>query len=175
MKLRAIIFKLSAGRPIAFLHEKDAESLKVHTGERLSISLGKNSFIATVDIADKIFKRGNIALSQEAAKSLIASKGDIINVTLAPRPKSSILIQNHEKTQRYSKQELLTIMKDIVTNALTETEVSYFVSEVFHHGLSERETLDLTRAIYETGKHLTWHTKNIADKHSIGYTSTEIR
>jgi len=168
MKLRSILFKLSAGRPIAFLHEKDAASLKVHTGERILISFGKRSFVSTVDIADSLFKQGHVALSEEAAAALQVAQNNVVTVSLAPRPLSSVIIQNHEKTQKYTKEQLLTIIKDIVSNALSEAEVSYFVSEVFHHGLSLEETANLTRAIFETGSKVEWHTSEIADKHSIG-------
>jgi putative thymidine phosphorylase len=162
------VFKFSAGRPIAFLHKNDATTLKVHTGERVLISRGSKSFVSALDITDDLFRQGHIALSEEAAAALDVSNGDSISVSLAPRPLSSIIIQNHEKAQQYSKKQLLTIVRDIVTNALTEAEISYFVSEVFHHGLSLEETANLTRAIFETGSHVTWHTREIADKHSIG-------
>lgn len=168
MKLKVIPFKLTAGRPIAFLHESDAKILKVYPSSRIRIRHGGLSCLAIVDVVTGLFKPGNIALSSEVLQILPHAKNNHVEVNFAERPESSMIIQKKIISKRYSEKEIKTIVSDIVNNALTEAEISYFVSDVYRNSLSLEETVYLTKAIAETGKKLSWGSKKIADKHSIG-------
>ncbi|MFH1290082.1 MAG: thymidine phosphorylase, partial [Nanoarchaeota archaeon] len=46
--------------------------------------------------------------------------------------------------------------------------IAYFVSGVYHNGMSFKETVYLTEAMAKTGRMLKWKSNKIADKHSIG-------
>jgi putative thymidine phosphorylase len=46
--------------------------------------------------------------------------------------------------------------------------VAYFVSGVYQNGMSLQETIFLTDAVYSNGKSISWGSKLIVDKHSIG-------
>lgn len=167
MKLKVKSFKLVAGRPVAFLHEKDAQQLKVYPGSRIRIRSAKSSCLAVVDIVSGLFNAGQIALSTEVLQALQKVDGSV-EVSFAERPESSLIIQKKRPSKKYTEHEIRTIISDVVNNALTEAEVSYFVSDVYRNSLSLEETVYLTKAIAETGKRLTWHSAKIADKHSIG-------
>src|SRR3989338_8863263 len=168
MKLQVRLLKLRAGKPIAFLHDKDAQKLAAHSGDRIEIRDGSKPRIAIIDIASGLFHEGEIALSEEIAKELKVHSKDYVEVTLAPVPKSARILQTKKYTSEYTKKDLKIIMKDIVNDVLSEAEIAYFVSGVYHHGMSLKETLYLTQAIYETGQRIKWRYRNVADKHSIG-------
>ena len=168
MKLHVRLIKLRAGKPIAFMHNHDAQKLAVHSGDRVTILDGGKNRAAIVDTASGLFHEGEIALSEELAEELGVRSKSLIEVVPATLPKSSRILQTKKWSREYTKDELKTIMRDLVNDTLSDAEIAYFVSGVYHHGLSLKETLYLTQAIFETGSHLTWNSKAVADKHSIG-------
>lgn len=168
MKLKVRAVKFKAGRPIVLLHEKDAQKLAVHTGERIEVSSQKKRTICVVDIATGLFPQGEIALSEEIRASIDGHNPKFVTVKLVPMPESTRILQQKPRSRPYTKEELRIIMRDIVSNALTEAEIAYFVSGVYHYGMKFEETVYLTQAICDTGQRLRWSSKIVADKHSIG-------
>jgi len=166
MKFKIKKLSLGTGRPIAFIHESKAKELNVHVGERVQISHNGHKIIAIVDIVKGIIKPNEISLSEEILSYL--KPQNFVDVGLALEPKSTRLIFKKLKSQSLSRNEIYSIIKDIVNNALTEAEIAYFVSGVYENGMSLKETIYLTEAIFKTGKVLTWNSKDIVDKHSIG-------
>lgn len=168
MKLKLKEMSLGAGRPVAFLNDEDARELNIHIGDRIEISKNGGKIIAIVDVLKKFLKKGEISLSEEIVSYLNLKKGCNVEVSLALEPKSSILITRKLQGRVLAKNEIYTIVRDIVNNALTEAEIAYFVSGVYKNGMSLEETIYLTEAMYKTGEIIKWHTKDIVDKHSIG-------
>ncbi len=168
MKLKVMSFKLQAGKPIAFIHEKDAKALGIQIGDRVRIIDGKKSIIAVVDVVSGFLKKGQIALSSTIVSDLSVNSGEYVLVEHSPRSESSRIIQAKIACQPYTKPELKKIISDIANDSLTEAEIAYFISGVHHCGMSLDETKDLTEAVFETGRKISWGNKKIADKHSIG-------
>lgn len=168
MKLKLKNLRLGAGRPVIVISESEAEKLTVRINERLLVSHNGNKVIATVDIAKGLLNEGEVSLSEEVVKFLKIKAGDIVDVSLSLEPKSIRLIFRKLKGEELSNEEIYQIIKDIVSNALSEAEIAYFVSGVYEHGMSLRETVALTDSICKTGVNLHWNKKEIFDKHSIG-------
>jgi len=167
MKFKVKSFKLGAGKPIIFIHKEDAKELNIHPGTRVELTKDTKKLIAVVDLVASYFKKGEVGVSQEIIKRLSIKTGDFIDISLTPSPKSIRLIQQKLSCKPYNKKEINTVIKDIVKNAMTEAEIAYFVSGVYHCGMSDNETAFLTEAIFENGQKLSWK-KPTADKHSIG-------
>src|SRR3990167_9239850 len=70
--------------------------------------------------------------------------------------------------QDLSREETSQIISDVVSNSLTEAEISYFILGVQKSGMSTKETIYLTEAMCKIGRKLKWKGNNIADKHCIG-------
>jgi len=168
MEFKVKSFKIGAGKPIVFVHKEDAKKLNIHIGNRVELSKGNKSIIAVVDLVGSYFKIGQIGASEQIIKKLGLKSKDLVNLNLITLPRSTKLIQKKLSCSPYKKEEINSIVKDIVSNALTEAEIAYFVSGVYHCGMSNKEIIDLTDAIYKNGLNLSWHYKKIADKHSIG-------
>ena len=168
MKLRLKELSLGAGRPVAFINENSARELNVHIGDRIEISRNGKKIIAIVDIMKKFIAKGEISLSEEIIEYLNLKNGSIIDVALTIEPKSSIFITKKLSGKTLTKDEIYSIVNDIVNNALTEAEIAYFVSGVYENGMNLDETIHLTEAMYKTGEIIKWHTTEIVDKHSIG-------
>jgi len=168
MQLKVKILRFIAGRPISILDEETAVKLNVHIGERISIFKDHHKIISVIDISKSGFLNpGEIALSNEIISTLNISEGDIVDIGLAEKPESVILIKKKIDGGKLMDSEIRNIITDIVTNAITEAEIAYFVSAVYQHGMDSRETESLIRAMVSTGKQLHFN-GNVVDKHSIG-------
>lgn len=168
MKMKVRTMRFSAGKPIAFLSKKDAESMALHPGGRILIRHNSASMIAIADVSNDFVKAGQVALSEEILSRLHLSSKSKVDVFLTVTPKSSSVLQGRIHCAPYTKDQLVKIIGDVVNNALTEAEIAYFISGVNYCGMSLNETKYLTEAIYENGKHLSWGNKKVIDKHSIG-------
>jgi len=69
---------------------------------------------------------------------------------------------------RFTKDETLEIIKDIVDDTLSPGEITAYVTASYINGLDMDEVEYLTRAMVETGERLRFTRRPIVDKHSIG-------
>lgn len=159
---------VQAGKPIAFLHASDARILGVHPGDRILIRTNGSKEIAVVDVTTTFIKRRELGLSDEVIRSLNLSPSSSIEVQPMKFAQSSILLKQKRECDPYTEEQLKKIMEDIVSGALTEAEIAYFISGINYCGMSPQETKSLVNAIVSTGTKLSWGTKKCADKHSIG-------
>ena len=165
MLLKVKSLKFVAGRPVAIISRRTARALSVYVGERIRLK-NRKEMLAIVDISKGILKENEIALSQEILDEMKISEGYAVEVNAAPRPKSAEHILEKLDGKELDYQSLHEIAQDIVNNALTEAEIAYFISGMYIHGMTERETVALTKAMVSTGKSM--KIKNAIDKHSIG-------
>jgi len=166
-KLKIKFLKLSAGRPVAIIHKKFAEKASIHVDDRIVIEKKNKKIVAVVDIATGILKENEIAVSTEIMKAMKLKEDNRVEIEIAPKPESLILIKKKLSHQMLSKKELQKIMDDIVKNKLTEPEIAYFVAGIYKYGMPLKEVANLTRAIVGSGKKLKLRGK-VIDKHSIG-------
>ena len=167
MKFKIKKLFLSAGKPLVFLNEIDAEKLNLHFGERVLIKSKKKKLICLFNTLNTL-KTGIVAFSQEAAELLNTKSTKEIDLSVLPEPKSLLYIIKKLKGSKLSKEELFSIIDDISNNVLDEAEIAYFVAGVYENGMSLKETIYLTEAMSKTGFNLKWNSQKIADKHCIG-------
>ncbi len=168
MKLKVKLLKIKVGKPVAFINKSDAEELNLFPGDRVDIISNDKTITAVADIVEGFLDKGEIALSEKINESLSVKNNHSIFVNLSLTPKSSSILQKEVKCEEYTKQDLISIMNDIVNNRLTEAEIAYFISGVNHCGMSLHEIKLMTEAIFESGNRLVWNGKKVVDKHSIG-------
>lgn len=168
MNLKVKFLKLSAGRPVAILHKKLADKIGIHVDDRILIRKNSKKIVAVVDIATGIFEKEDIAISTEVSEKLGLKENNIVQIEIAPRPESISIITKKLKCKRLTEPEIREVIEDIVKNALTESEIAYFVSAINNCGMSMKEIVEMTKAIVETGKRLNLRKKVIVDKHGIG-------
>ena len=167
MELKVKNIKMSSGGPqIAILNEKDAIKLDVTALERIKI----NKIIAVVDITkgNKEIKEGEIGLFNETANVLKIKDHQKVKVSITNRPNSIDLIRKKLQGVPLTKNEIYTIVNDIVDNKLSEIELTYFVSACYTQKLSVDETKNLTEAIISRGKKIDWGKRLVVDKHCLG-------
>lgn len=168
MRLKIKKLSLDAGRPVVFLDENTAKKIHVHIGERIEVSYDGKKGIAVLDIVKGFLHKDEISLSKELIDDLGAKPGEFVDISLALSPKSASFITKKLSGKELTRDEIFEIVSDISKNALTEAEIAYFVASVYENKMSFKETINLTEAMWKTGKTLHWHTQNIVDKHCIG-------
>lgn len=170
MELKVKLLKWSAGIPVAMLNPKTASKLGIHLKDRISIKpLSNHREISTiVDIIENLVKDDEIVISSEIKKIMDLNNGQKVIVNLSESPDSLNFIKNKLNGKKLSSNEISQIIKDIVSNSLSEPEIALFVSAMYDHGMSMDETVFLVRAILKSGSQLKFNNKYVADKHSIG-------
>lgn len=169
MKLKVRLLPLTAGRPIAIVHEKTAHKIGVHSNERLRISKNKHSATAVADIAAKNFmKEDQIALSSDLKQLMKLKERQEVEVNLAPLPESLQFIRKKMENKSLSESEILHIISDLVNDVLPEPEIAFFIAASHMNGMSINEIFSLIHAFTKTGDKLDFKQKIVADKHSIG-------
>ncbi len=168
MELVAKILHITAGgRRIAILSDETANSLGVHSGDRISVTNANNKIIAIANIAKDI-PQNRVGLYVEASQILNLKAGNKVDVQLAQIPESLVHVRAKIKGQRLREKDIANIVRDVVERHLSEVEISAFLTALNMHGLSMGESEAMSRAMVETGKTLDFGEAPILDKHSIG-------
>ena len=168
MELKIKFLKWSAGLPVAMLNKDTADRIGVNLRERISIKTSSREIWTIVDTIGTLIKKNEIAVSSEIVKELNLKDKQIVDVNLAPSPKSLKFIKEKLNGKSLSREKIEKIIKDIVSNSLSESEVALFVSAVHQKGMNFKEIIYLINAILKSGNTLKLKNKFIVDKHSIG-------
>ncbi len=167
MILRAKIIPIKIGKDAVIMNQADADELGLLEGDRVRV-IAKRSTIATVQIAMGLIEKGELGVCHEVAEECEIEEGSEVKIVPVPKPPSVEYIRKKLDGGKLTKDEIYTIVKDIVSNALTEVELTAFVLSSYIHGLDFDEIEWLTRAMIETGETLTFEEGIVVDKHSIG-------
>ncbi len=168
MRLKVKLLKWHAGVPVAMLHHEIAGELGVHIRDRISIKTSSREILTVVDTIGTLVGKNEIAVSSELKKRLKLRDGQKVDVNITEPPKSLIFIKKKLNNKTLSEKEIKEIIKDIVNNAISESEIAMFVSAMHKYGMTIKEIIYLTKAILETGNRLHLRNKFVVDKHSIG-------
>jgi AMP phosphorylase len=168
-KLRVDIIDIDAGRSIVLLHENDARDMSIHMGDRVTVCK-KNSTCgkaAIVDVSDTMVSEGEVGIFNDLAAPMKLSPRSEVYISPREKPQSVSFIRKKIDGSELSKEEINTIITDIVSDSLSDIELSSFVTASAIHGFSKRETVDLTKAMIDTGDKLDFEGM-VVDKHCIG-------
>ena len=171
MKLKVKFLKWSAGMPTAMLNKKTAEKIGIHSKDRISIrtySRFPKEMATLVDTVEGLVRPHEIAVSAEIKKRMKLRKSQPLDVSLSTIPQSTFYIKDKLDGKKLSPEQIKEIVKDIVNNALSQAELSLFVSSMYVSGMDFQETVSLIKAILDYGNVLKLKNKIIADKHSVG-------
>lgn len=160
----------SGGVNIVIINTKDAATLDLHPEDRVLVKKGHKDAICVIDIAEskKAVPVGSIGLFEEVLHALNAKDGDPVEIFLEDKPESLHHIKRKLDGAELEPVEIEHVIRDVVANKLTDTELTYFVSAVYTRGMSMRETVALTNAMINTGGKLEIKKKPVLELHSIG-------
>ena len=152
------------------LHSTDARSMRIRDGDRVLVAdeaTGKNAQ-AHVDTTGSLIEPGVIGIYRPLNATLAVDEGTAVEVRGAERPASLSHIKKKMDGGRFTKDDTLDIVKDIVDETLSPGEITAYVTASYIHGLDMDEVEYLTRAMVDTGDRLRFTRHPVVDKHSIG-------
>ncbi len=160
----------TGGVAVAILNIKDAQSLDLHSEDRIRLRLGKKEKVAVIDIAEsaKAVPVGKIGFFEELLDALGAKNGDFVELSFEEKPESIKHIKKKLDGGTLNLEEIDHIVSDIVQNKITDVELTYFVSGVYTKGMTMKETVYLTRAMIKSGSVLEIKKRPVVELHSIG-------
>ncbi len=155
---------------IALMNRNTARHIDVRETERIYLKNGKKDITAILDIIESNeLKDNEIGLYLDTWDKLGMKNGDKrVMVALADKPKSNIYIRSKLDGNELQAEEIEQIVQDIVQDKLSDIEMTYFVSGCYTRGMSDKETVNLTKSIVKNGGKLTFKDKIVLDKHCIG-------
>ncbi len=158
----------SGGKKIIVLNSKDAEFFDLKPMDRVRVWHDHKSVIAIIDISEKFVKKGSAGCFEEVYKSLGLKQGDKIRIEPVPKPESVRLIKNKMDGHVLTSQEIDMIIRDVMEEKLSDIELTAFMTSVYIRGLTDNETVSLTKSIVNSGTTLKLKKDIILDKHCIG-------
>mgnify|MGYP002683205595 CR=1 FL=1 len=168
MKLKAKYVDVDTGEVTALLHDFDCAELGLREKDRVKLSLNGKVTVAIVTTSDTVIKKGEIGLLGSSQQTLDAKDGDLVEVTAASKPESVEFSKKKMNGQELTTEEITTIIADISSRALSNIELSAYVTSLYINGMNMRETADLTKAMVAGGEIINFSNGPIYDHHSIG-------
>lgn len=171
MKLKVLDLDIATGGAcVVILSKRDARHYDIKTMDRLVIKYKNRRVIAVVDVAisEKLIPQGTIGVFEEVLQKLDARNNQIVEIDLAQKPAAVDLIRKKLDGTSLSATEIDTIIEEVVHDTLTDIELTFFVAACYAHGLTDKETINLTRSIVHHGSTLKLNKKIVVDKHCVG-------
>ncbi len=157
------------GKNVVVLNEREAQGHDIYAGYRAIIRYKGKELVAVVDVAgDDVIARHEIGVFRDVAEALGVSEGDEVEVVHMNRPASLTYIRKKLDNIPLTREEIFTIIEDIMANRLNEGELGAWVAATYTNGLNDDEVVALTDAIVASGEVLELNKPIVADKHCIG-------
>jgi len=159
---------LDLGRYQVILNDADAEELGVTSQDRLQVTANGEEVTAVLDTTETMVEPGSVGAFPKVVEALGLGDGDQVDLVPAERPESVEHIRSKMDDEELSEDQVRELVEDMVSGALSDIELSAFVTSVQVHGLSLSETEQLTQSMVDTGERIDFDDAVVFDKHSIG-------
>jgi len=166
--LKVRVLDIDIGSCVVTLNEEDARELGMHSRDRIKLFIDGKSVVAVLNTTKTVINAGEIGICADLVKAYKVKRNDRVSVMPVEKPHSIEYIKKKMDGLQLNENELGAIVNDVVTNNLSEAEITAFISAVYINGLSMEETAHLARKTAESGEMLELKEKPVFDKHSIG-------
>ena len=168
MKLKAKTIDLDAGgKTIILLNKKDAEYLGAFPLDRVVVKNNKKELTAIVNTTQKFVDSGEAIVYNELKQGLNIKNNDQIKVKPRESLESKTYIREKINGKSLNYKKYLSIIKDVLERNLNDLELAALITSLKIHGMSNKETAEVTKAMVKTSKKISFK-KRVVDKHSIG-------
>ena len=167
MKLIAQHYDITMSEPVVILNRDDCLELGVGPTDRVLITSEKSA-VSTIIVTDSFVEKGRIAISQYVMGKCGAESGEPVEVVYSPMPESVRSIRSKINGNELSKEEIDSIVNDIMAGNLSDKEIISFVSAFNINNSNLTEVAYLTRSMAETGQFVDLGVRPVFDFHSLG-------
>ncbi|MEA3199159.1 MAG: phosphorylase [Thermoplasmata archaeon] len=167
--LEAHLLDIDLGKFQVLLHRSDAEELGVHPGDRVRVLSQPHAVIAVVDVTESVVQPGTMGVFADVRKHFSLDEGARLHVRPAEKPQSVGYIKRKMHGKKLDRDEIDTIVQDVVEGSLTDVELSAWVTSLEINDMDMEEIEHLTRSMVKHGEVLDFGDNAVVfDKHSIG-------
>ena len=157
--------------PVVFIR-KDSHVCKAEgftASNRVAISTKAHHALATLNVVEgDIIPRGFAGLSKAAIKRLHVLPGDEVEFSHPPVLPSMSYVRKKIFGDTLSQSEISAIVQDISEHRYRDIEIASFLSTCAGGRLNVQEITDLTMAMVNCGKRISWGKTPVMDKHCVG-------
>ncbi|MFZ4480347.1 MAG: thymidine phosphorylase family protein [Rhodoferax sp.] len=126
--------------------------------------------LATLNVVDDlaIVACHELGLSEDAFAQFDVENGHTVCVSQAEAPESIDALHRKIGGERLSREDFLSIVRDITAHRYSKIELTAFVVATNRNELDREEVYFLTEAMVACGRKFDWHDSLVVDKHCIG-------
>ncbi len=168
LKLRRVDIRTGNEARVVVLRGHDAAAFGINPGDRLQVRYRGRKLMVVADITHHSIRHGEIGLFDEVWRALRPRDGDPLRIEVVSRPPSIAAIKRKLLGRPASREDIRSIIGDIVNHRLSSIETTYFVASGYVRPYSTRELVWMVEAMAETGEMFRWRKKYVVDKHSVG-------
>ncbi|MHA1753896.1 MAG: AMP phosphorylase [Candidatus Odinarchaeia archaeon] len=152
---------------LVVLNKTDIKELKIELGTRILVRSKNKNVLTSFSGTTSLIAKREIGVTKKLIERLGITEGDTVEVLIGKKPNSFKFIRKKILGESLNQMEMTEIIKDIVANNLTLTELTAFVLTQYFRDLQVDEIEYLTKAMAETGITIDFD-EPVYDKHSIG-------
>ncbi len=167
MKLIARDYDLDAVIMRVIIHDKDCAEIGIKEGDRVRID-ASSSYVVVANKSDSLVKRGEVLMPKSVMVKVGAKDGMEVNIVFSPSPESVRSIRKKMDGQRLTKDEINSVITDILGARLSLIEVSAWLTALYINGMDVDEIADMTIAMVNTGDRVQFDRTPVFDFHSVG-------
>jgi AMP phosphorylase len=167
MKLKVKPSDISVLEPVVMMNGDDCLELGVGINDRVIIT-GNSVAVCAVTISDTLMPKGTIGIPSSVLEKCGVSGGDSVEVEYSHMPESVRSIRKKINGYTLSKEEIDSIVRDIMDGNLSDKEIIGFVSAFNVNNSDLSEVAYLTRSMAATGTVVDLGVRPVFDFHSLG-------
>jgi AMP phosphorylase len=167
IELKARLIDISAGARYVLLNSRDADELGIHPHDRVRVQKGPKMATAIVDTTGTYIQPGEIGIFSDLRSEMEIGDSEKVQLSLTSMPESITYLRKKMEGAALTREEIHSIVQDIVSHNLSELEIAGFLVSQQCRGLTLDEVEYLTRAMVKTGETIDFE-RPVFDKHSIG-------
>ncbi len=167
MKLCARHTDVIMSDAVVLMNRDDSLKLGVGPSDRVCIT-GTESVVCAVTISDTVVPKGTLALPVNVQNRCHVADGDMVDVFYSPMPESVRSIRKKINGTVLTREEIGSVITDIMEGRLSDTEIIAFVSAFNINNAVLDEISFLAEAMAGTGRKIRLKYGRIYDLHSLG-------
>jgi len=167
MKLKARHSDVTAYEMVVMLNRDDCLKLGVDHTDRVRVT-GGASVICAISMTDSVANAGEAVFPSNVMEKCALKDGDEADIVYSPMPESVRSIRKKINGHRLDREEIGSIVWDIIGGGLSEKEILSFVSAFNVNNSDLKEVADLARAMACTGSRVDFGSDRVFDFHSLG-------
>ena len=167
MILKVKYYDIDSSEPTVMIHDDDCAVIGVKENDRVQL-VGRSNAVALVSRSDTLVDKGVVLVPDMVMQALGVADGDDVNVIYSQKPDSVRSIRKKMDAEKLSREEIESIVIDILENRLSKIEISAWLTALYINGMEIDEIADFTMAMANTGDIIKFDREPVFDFHSLG-------